>query len=72
VLGKIDEEIRKKISKRILVITKNADDETILDIKEALREIFKDFDDERQIMDLGNSFSVSEPKYLSACRDIFE
>ena len=56
-LGKLDEEIRKQISDRMLVIIKNADDEMIYDIEEALREIFEDFDDENQIINMGNSVS---------------
>ena len=69
-LSNLDIEIRKKISSRVLVITKSADPEMIYDIKEALREVFEDFNDEEQMVDLGNSFDG--PTYESTCRDILE
>ena len=40
------------------------------DLKEALRKIFEDFDDEKQIKNLGNYFSG--PNHDKACRDIYE
>ncbi len=40
----------------------------IYDIKLALHEIFEDFYDEGQMINIGNSFC--RPKYKSACRDI--
>ena len=72
VLSKLDEEIRNRFSKRVLVITKNADEDTLYEIKEALREIFEDFDDEKQMKDLGKSFSGDKATYESDCREILE
>jgi len=53
-----------------LVITKNEDKVILRKIKNALLKIFEDFDNEKQIKDLGNS--SSGPTYESACRDILE
>ena len=44
VLSRLDENIRKQFSKRVFVITKNANKDTLYDIKEALEGIFEGFD----------------------------
>ena len=70
VLEKLDEEIRNRFAKRVLVITKNTDVRQAFNIRKALREVFKDFDVKSQMKDLGNSFSG--PMYEHACRTIFD
>ena len=56
----------------MFVITKNADEDTLYEIKEELKEIFEDFDDEKQMKDLGNVFSDNWVRYKSDCRKILE
>ena len=44
VLSRLEENIRKQFSKRVFVITKNANKDTLYDIKDALEGIFEGFD----------------------------
>ena len=70
VLEKLDEKIRNRFAKRILVITKNTTARQIRNIKKALKNLFKGFDVQTQHKDLGSSFSG--PNYETACRIILE
>ena len=54
----------------MLVITKNEDKKIVRKIKNALGKIFEDFDDEKQMKNLGNSSTGTT--HESACREIFE